>query len=303
MPIPFIAIGLGAGALSIASNIHSMVKSRKWQKIHDEELKKCQTTESATKKLADEFNQQAEELGRLRFDGMETLREAAEFLKKAKVKQRDFEEVQAISDETIDHWHELHHEALKSLSIGVAGFGAAAGAAAATRVGLYAAAGIWGVASTGTRVSTLSGAAAHSARMAWLGGGALSAGGAGIAGGAARLAFAANIVTVPIAIATAAWSEWKAEQTKQKVKAKLEEFAKAETKMRRQSGVMKAGQLRIIEMKTGITESRAALRNLLARSEVGKMEDAHQVYRLATSLAELLEQPVLTQAQKEVLQG
>ena len=303
MPIPFIAIGIGAGVLSIGSTIHSTVKSRKWQKIYNEALKKCQATESATKKLADEFNQQAEQLGRLRFDGMETLREAAEFLKKAKVKQRDFEEVQAISDETIDHWRELHHEALKSLGIGVVGIGTATGAAAATRAGLYAAAGIFGVASTGTRISTLSGAAAHSAKMAWLGGGALSAGGAGMAGGAARLAFAANVVTVPIGIAAALWGEWKAEQTKQKVKAKLEEFATAEAKMQRQSSVMKAGQLRITELKTSVTENREALRNLLAKSEVGKVEDAHQVYKLATTLAELLEQPVLTEAQKEVLQG
>lgn len=301
MPIPFIAIGLGAGVLSIGSTIHSTVKSRKWQKVYNESLKKCQATEFRTKKLADEFNQQAEQLDRLRIDGMETLREAAEFLKKAKVKQRDFEEVQAISDETIDHWHELHHEALKSLGIGVTGIGAAAGAATAARAGLYAAAGIFGVASTGTRISTLSGAAAHSARMAWLGGGALSAGGAGMAGGAARLALASNIVTVPIGIAAAAWGEWKAHQTKQKVEAKLEEFARAEAKMRQQSSVMKAGQLRIAELKTSITESRTALHNLLAKSEVGKVEDAHQVYKLATTLAELLEQPVLTEAQKEVL--
>ena len=303
MPIPFIVIGLGAGVLSIGSTIHSTMKSRKWQKIYNEALVKCQATESATKKLADEFNQQAERLGRLRIDGMETLREAAEFLKKAKVKQRDFQEVQAISDETIDHWRELHHEALKSLGIGVAGIGAAVGAAAATRAGLYAAAGIFGVASTGTRIATLSGAAAHSAKMASLGGGSLAAGGAGMAGGAARLAFAANVVTIPIGIAAAAWGEWKAEQTKQKVEAELKEFAKAESKMRQQSSVMKAGQLRITELKTGITESRAALRNLLAKSKVGKVEDAHQVYKLAVALAELLEQPVLTEEQKEVLQG
>lgn len=271
--------------------------------IHNEALEKCKAAESATQKLADEFNQKAEELGRLRFDGMETLREAAEFLKKAKVKQRDLREARAISNETIDHWSDLHHEALKSLGIGVAGIGAAAGAAAATRAGLYAAAGLFGVASTGTRIATLSGAAAHSARMAWLGGGALAAGGAGMAGGAARLAFATNIVTVPIGITAAAWGEWKAHQTKQKVEAKLKEFTRAEAKMQQQSSVMKVGQLRITELKISITESRGALCNLLAKSKVGKVEDAHQVYKLATVLAELLEQPVLTEAQKEVLQG
>lgn len=44
-----------------------------------------------------------------------------------------------------------------------------------------------GVASTGAAISGLSGAAANSAMMAWLGGGALSAGGFGMAGGAVVL--------------------------------------------------------------------------------------------------------------------
>lgn len=303
MPIPFIAIGVVAGVLSLGAAIHSTVKSRKWQKIHNEALDKCKATESETKTLANEFNRQAEQLGHLRVDGMETLKDAAEFLKKAKVKHRNFEDIQAIPNETITHWSELHHEALKSLGIGVAGIGGAAGAAMATVVGLYRAAGLLGVASTGARITTLSGAAAHSATLARLGGGALAAGGAGVAGGIARLAFAANVVAIPIGIAAATWGEWKAEQTKQKVEAKLKEFARAEAKMRRQSSVMKAGQLRITELKTGITESRIALRDLLAKSKVGKVEDAHQVYKLAVALAELLEQPVLTEAQKEVLQG
>ena len=121
-----------------------------------------------------------------------------------------------------------------------------------------------------------------------------------MAGGAARLAFAANVVTVPIGIAAAAWGEWKAEQTKRKVEAKLKEFAAAEAKLRRQSSVLEAGQLRITELKTSITESREALHNLLAKSEIGKLEDAHQVYKLATTLAELLEQPVLTEGQSRM---
>ena len=303
MVFPIIPIAIGAGAISLGASIHSMMKSKKWQKIHNEALEKCQATESGTKKLADEFNGQAEQLGRLRVDGMETLQEAAEFLKKAKVKHRDFENVQAIPDKAIAHWSKLHHEAMKSLGIGVAGIGGAAGVSAATVAGLYTAAGLFGVASTGTRIATLSGAAAHSAKLAWLGGGALTAGGAGIAGGIARLAFAANIVTVPISIAAAAWGEWKAEQTKRKVETKLKEFADAEAKMRQQSSVMKAGRLRMAELKASIMESRTALRNLLAKSKVSKVEDAHQVYKLATTLAELLEQPVVTEAQKEVLQG
>ena len=45
-----------------------------------------------------------------------------------------------------------------------------------------------GTASTGTAISTLSGAAAAKATLAWLGGGALAAGGFGVAGGVVVLA-------------------------------------------------------------------------------------------------------------------
>lgn len=49
--------------------------------------------------------------------------------------------------------------------------------------GTYSAVMTFGVASTGTAISTLSGAAATNATLAWLGGGSLAAGGFGIAGG------------------------------------------------------------------------------------------------------------------------
>lgn len=76
-----------------------------------------------------------------------------------------------------------------------AGAGFAAGAAVAS---MAPSAAIWiattyGVASTGTAISTLSGAAATNAALAWLGGGALAAGGGGTAAGSALLALAGPI--------------------------------------------------------------------------------------------------------------
>ena len=64
---------------------------------------------------------------------------------------------------------------------GTTGVGAAAGTTAAIST--------WGVASTGTAISTLSGAAAESAILAALGGGSLAAGGGGVALGATALNF------------------------------------------------------------------------------------------------------------------
>ena len=52
---------------------------------------------------------------------------------------------------------------------------------------------VYGVASTGTAISALSGAAATNAALAWLGGGALAAGGGGMAAGEALLAMAGPV--------------------------------------------------------------------------------------------------------------
>jgi len=54
---------------------------------------------------------------------------------------------------------------------------------AAGALGAYGAVGLLASASTGTAISTLSGAAATNATLAWLGGGSLAAGGLGVAGG------------------------------------------------------------------------------------------------------------------------
>lgn len=71
-----------------------------------------------------------------------------------------------------------------TLGIGVATLGPTAAMGVATT---------FGVASTGTAISTLSGAAATNAALAWLGGGALAAGGSGMAGGALLLNLAGPV--------------------------------------------------------------------------------------------------------------
>jgi len=65
----------------------------------------------------------------------------------------------------------------------VASLAAGAGAGYLMAAGAYGAASLFGVASTGTAISTLAGVAAHNATLAWLGGGALAAGGGGMAAG------------------------------------------------------------------------------------------------------------------------
>ncbi|MGL5406857.1 MAG: hypothetical protein ACRDAX_08805 [Propionibacteriaceae bacterium] len=110
--------------------------------------------------------------------------------------ERDFEEINIAKATFTDagKFAEHHLEAIKHSTLG-AGIGAGAGitvASLAPSAAMWAAT-TFGTASTGTAIGTLSGAAAQSAALAWLGGGALAAGGGGTAAGTALLALAGPI--------------------------------------------------------------------------------------------------------------
>ena len=90
---------------------------------------------------------------------------------------------------------ELEYKRTEVKTAGQGAAGVGAGVAVVT-LGPTAAMGIattFGVASTGTAISALSGAAATNAALAWLGGGALAAGGGGMAAGSTFLALAGPV--------------------------------------------------------------------------------------------------------------
>lgn len=82
---------------------------------------------------------------------------------------------------------------VKAAGQGAAGVGAGIAVAALGPTAAMGIATTFGVASTGTAISALSGAAATNAALAWLGGGALAAGGGGMAAGSAFLALAGPV--------------------------------------------------------------------------------------------------------------
>lgn len=75
-------------------------------------------------------------------------------------------------------------------------------------VGIVSFAAAVGTASTGSAISTLSGAAAHSAAVAWLGGGAVSAGGGGMAVGACVVG--GVVVVAAVVTSYAVYATWNA---------------------------------------------------------------------------------------------
>lgn len=82
---------------------------------------------------------------------------------------------------------------LKNAGAGAAGAGAGVAVVAMGPTVAMGVATTFGVASTGTAISTLSGAAATNAALAWLGGGALATGGGGMAAGSAFLSLAGPV--------------------------------------------------------------------------------------------------------------
>ncbi len=105
-----------------------------------------------------------------------------------KLKNVDFRETEGLSELSKLHIDEKDFEALRNLcnfAISVAGGGIAGTAGGALAAfGAYSAAQALACATTGTAISTLSGAAATNATLAFFGGGSLAAGGWGMAGGA-----------------------------------------------------------------------------------------------------------------------
>ena len=81
----------------------------------------------------------------------------------------------------------------RNAGAGAAGVGAGVALGALGPTAAMGIATTFGVASTGTAISSLSGAAATNAALAWLGGGALAAGGSGMAAGKVLLALAGPV--------------------------------------------------------------------------------------------------------------
>lgn len=98
-----------------------------------------------------------------------------------------------------------------------------------TALGAWAIVGSFGTASTGTAISTLSGAAASNAILAWLGGGSIAAGGGGIAAGTMVLG---GLVAIPAIAITGLFQHLQANK-------KIEQLKKEELKIIKSIGQIK----------------------------------------------------------------
>ena len=188
MPLPLLFIGLAAatGTLGVGKSVKAGIDTSAASSLNKSAN---ELVDAATKRL----NVQREASGRaLRLLGEEKIfvlnNSIRQFLDAfTQIKNVDFTESEGLEELKKLHIDEHEFKELKnmvSFAGSIAG-GATLGTAGGTLVafGAYGAAQAFAAASTGTAISTLSGAAATNATLAFFGGGSLAAGGLGMTGG------------------------------------------------------------------------------------------------------------------------
>lgn len=227
-----------------------------------------------------------ERLGKRRLQAVVTLGRAVDFLKKARVKDRDFFGQVNVTQEELRMWESASVDAGEIL-VG-AGKGAAAGVFAAAAgfklVGKHARAG------SGRAIRELGGINAQRAALAWLGGGPLRAGGGGIKLGQKALAGGA---VGPAVLVYGLIARSRAEKVLTEVESHIADMDTAEAEMSLQLALLETAMSRVDELYTATGEVDGALADLLGRASIDRTEDVYAVVKTAKALADLLDVALL----------
>lgn len=189
MAIPILLWGAAAalaatGVVKGAGAISDINKAKEIGERAERRYKKRQEELDETK---DETNACFEELGRLKVEIFKNqINHIIQILHSTNDKHVKSELSGFNSTFDVAELKEMETMVQTSLELST-NFGSSAITGALAGLGAYGAVPLIATASTGTAISTLSGAAATNATLAWLGGGALSAGGFGMTGGMVAL--------------------------------------------------------------------------------------------------------------------
>lgn len=227
-----------------------------------------------------------EELGKTKLEAVVVLGEAAKFLEKAKLKERDIFEKFEIRPEQIIAWRTASIHASEVLG----GLAASALSGVATSAAVYGLIGTLATASTGTAISSLSGIAASNATLAWLGGGTLAAGGGGVAAG--TLVFGGLIVGPTLLVASFA-AHSKAGDIENQVEKHITEMQVDKANKEKLISTLDIIILRINELKENIFKLKEELEILLKNCNPRNEEDAYLAAKTAKALGQLIDISIL----------
>ncbi|RDU59865.1 hypothetical protein [Helicobacter sp. MIT 14-3879] len=185
MPLPLIPVAIViAGTLIAGKKGYDAYNDtqeaerhhRNAQKLYNKAQESLTTTKEDAQKVFEKLGKRQASIIEGSFKKYQNLIDKLEAQDKIMLKevfgQETFEVFRTTQDSIASLQNTLGSLAAGSMAGAMAGFGA------------YGGAGLLASASTGTAISTLSGAAATNATLAWFGGGSLAAGGFGMAGGA-----------------------------------------------------------------------------------------------------------------------
>jgi hypothetical protein len=193
IPLGLIALGTTTGVGGVVSGVLGGWKMKDAESIAAAARKRYEESRSLTEERVGEINERIRQYGDQQAEARRAVIERmGSFI------ERHHQQVTQSAAQLLDGIDAEHRdiEAFSGALTADPNWIKGAGMAALTGVGAYAgiptAVTALGAASTGTAITSLSGAAAQSATLAWLGGGSLAAGGGGVALGTAAL----GVVTI-----------------------------------------------------------------------------------------------------------
>ncbi len=285
MPFPLVPVAIVVGSVAVIGALNANIK--KDVKRYKVRREACVRRHKSYREFFQEVNRNVDDLNHQRMAALDTLREAANFLVRANVKDRNFDESFEISFQEFEELKRKIEISMIDLAASLGG-GAVGGAVvgAAASAAAYRIAGSFASASTGIAIRSLSGIAARNATLAWLGGGSLASGGGGVAAGAALLS---RIVWVPLAAVPIVVTWAKAKKVRKQVEDEIAKMKQSEAEIDRHKSELNAVLERVREMSEAIHEVEQALKETLRTASIDVIQDVYRVASLAKALAELLD--------------
>jgi hypothetical protein len=283
-------VAVGAGVKGAADLIKGNSLHSDALKRHEAAVAECEATRANTERVCREYGEYQIRVHK------ETVTRLADWLERNEhlVKRIDFKKIDGVRIEVPSA--PTFSAGVEDVTTGISGLIGAVGAGASAQ-----AAALWGVstfasASTGTAITSLSGAAAQNAALAWFGGGSLAAGGGGVAAGSAVLGAVAVVPGLLIGGLTVG-------VIGARTRTKLEDFAANMDVQIKQlfltHELLHAVERRIDELRDLLSHmTERAIRGLDALEAVDFDPNVHaatflRAYQMVTAVKEILNTPVL----------
>lgn len=191
--------------LKVISGVQAVQDRKKSIKTKEEAEKLQEEVMATNEAVRDDLNDALETFGKRRLDALHnTVGVFLDYLdrlnQKSKAKEYEFLTEIDIKTEEVAEMKQIDMKASDAAKVLAVGGGFAAIGLAGTPFLVTTLVTSFAAASTGTAISTLSGAAATNAVLAWLGGGAIAAGGGGVAAGTAVMTALTATATAGLAV-------------------------------------------------------------------------------------------------------